>query len=995
MAEEDDKPVERSPFRNVGQALGGWARRVGALVTDAASPPTIPEALREPLREARAARMRGDHQAAIEQLRELSNDAPLVLYSLGLSYLYDLASGGRPFKAMTDLEVRLGDRLGRAPAQLLSGGVRLYESRTEAALDQLRRATVGLDRLPPELEAESRMWLHILTALGELERGHEIRALRELRKARARIPEDVGEPLRTFVLQRGVNLALAADHLDDAEYWLRDMLARVPGHRPSLELQCRLAAAKGDRLGARALLETLSATEPDALETRLWVGLTVGLDETTPLPRLAMQLIQARPNDTQALRIWALAELVRHREDAGTAPLPNALLDALALTATTAPPSLVDRALQELAHAALRLDRFEGDAVQQVLDRYRADPATAPEEVRLIATRAALARGTVLENEFSTDDVPRFRAEADVGGPQGPDPQSPVRQPALRKSILAGQRALASAELCLLRDLRDAAQDLLVEALVHDPKLSVARTKLAELALSVDATRLEDLLSQATSVLAAIPHRVLGVRLDGIQTAMRDVIAARERLARPLTIAIMGEFSAGKSTFVNALLGEAVAPMGVLPTTTTINVFRRGHGSGARVHYRDGTIAVVSTSDVQPFLHGLDDTEAQRIRHVEIERTGPRMGDAAVVDTPGLNALDDYHERVARDFLDQADAVVWVFSATRGGAASEAQMLKELRESGRSVLGVLNKVDTLDEHEQRELNDYLRDQLGEVLVEVVPLRGNDALAWRTQTEAAGEDPFAAVEQALDQHFLKRARELKRALTTRRLIEALDGARQTIDTVASTLEARATAVHEREADRSVVEALKTFATATRTVVLELDDVLTREGLSLGLLHTGRGLAKGPLDPLDTEYLEGCVRDRLMDGLKRALTELRRDDALAAAVVEQNFIPWARGYIQSMVSYQQIAQLFEGHGPRIRKGEQAAREAFRTGLEPMANAWAEGVLQVTRDLDQARARTRREGASKPQAEALRLRTAVLVSIEHIRAKASNALADPELS
>ena len=53
---------------------------------------------------------------------------------------------------------------------------------------------------------------------------------------------------------------------------------------------------------------------------------------------------------------------------------------------------------------------------------------------------------------------------------------------------------------------------------------------------------------------------------------------------------------------------------------------------------------------------------------------------ASIVDTPGLNALDAFHEEVARGFIDEADAIVWVFSATRGGAASELGMLQELRE---------------------------------------------------------------------------------------------------------------------------------------------------------------------------------------------------------------------------------------------------------------------------------------------------------------------------
>src|SRR5690606_24318693 len=205
-------------------------------------------------------------------------------------------------------------------------------------------------------------------------------------------------------------------------------------------------------------------------------------------------------------------------------------------------------------------------------------------------------------------------------------------------------------------------------------ELEVARKRLVALTGPAVGERLEDRLAAATELLARLPDEVLEIPLRGGPEALNMVIAARERLARPLTIAIMGEFSAGKSTFVNALLGEAVAPMGVLPTTTTINVFRRGSTGGARVHYRDGRIASLAPGDVQGFLHGLDGAEAARIRHVEIERTGERMGEAAVVDTPGLNALDAFHEQVAREFLDEADAVVWLFSATRSGAATEVGM---------------------------------------------------------------------------------------------------------------------------------------------------------------------------------------------------------------------------------------------------------------------------------------------------------------------------------
>src|SRR5207248_1871544 len=56
-----------------------------------------------------------------------------------------------------------------------------------------------------------------------------------------------------------------------------------------------------------------------------------------------------------------------------------------------------------------------------------------------------------------------------------------------------------------------------------------------------------------------------------------------ETIDRPLLVTVMGEFNSGKSTFVNALLGEEVAPMGITPTTATINVLKYGAERKARV----------------------------------------------------------------------------------------------------------------------------------------------------------------------------------------------------------------------------------------------------------------------------------------------------------------------------------------------------------------------------------------------------------------------------
>lgn len=987
QATGEDSSDAAGAFRAVGQALGGFARRVGAFASSAAGRPVIPEELRDPLAAARALRYEGDRGRSLARLRATNLDhpgEPFVALAMALTHLHDLLEGGRPIKALEELGEALGDALGRGAPLLISAGPFLGQDDPGRALDLIRRAMPELRRLPDPVESEA-IWLaHVMAGIAQLRLGNEERSLRELQKARARTPSEVAGGLRKLILKHGVELALVGGQLVDAESWVREALRENPDDDTLLATLARVMAAKGDSIAAHALLEKLTIAEH--ARTYVWVGLSVGLPhDAPPLREVTLRLLQTEPDNPQGRRLWALTELDGARRDDLSAEGITEVIAALAETAAKASVGNRDRHLAELAHAALRLDCLDDDAVGPVLRRLKEDaPEPPPEELRLLAARRRQQDGDAVGPDLLPTVPPVFRADPEIGGPWGPDPQSPLRNADLRSSVLASERKLVAAQACLRDDeLHDLAGDLLVDSLVVRPENGRARMLLGEatLKLPVDTKpRLEDLLTAATSLLASVPGRIHGVSLDGVEQAMTRVVAARERLARPLTIATMGEFSAGKSTFVNALLGEAIAPMGVLPTTTTINVFRRGTGGGARVHYRDGRIGIIDKADVQEFLHGLDDAEAQRIRHMEIERSGGRMGDAAVVDTPGLNALDEYHEQVAREFLDEADAVVWVFSATRSGAASEVGMLTELRESGRQVLGVLNKVDTLDESEQTELATYLREQLGDVLVEVVPLRGNEALKFRTEG-GEGKDPFAGIETALDTHFLRKARELKRTLTARRLQEALEAAKlATLEAVHALEKGADEATRSAAQDRpSAASLLMSFGDSIIPAFLGADDVLVREGLGLGILQTKKGLAKGPLDPLDAEYLGACIRESVLGALQKALMEVAAIDPAASEVLDQQFLPWARGHLDGLMSAGYITDLLDERGKSIAEGETAARKAFREALVPLAEGWASHARTLVQEVERARQRFDRSAASKPRAEALRLRTSLVTTLD----------------
>src|SRR5262249_22221284 len=101
-----------------------------------------------------------------------------------------------------------------------------------------------------------------------------------------------------------------------------------------------------------------------------------------------------------------------------------------------------------------------------------------------------------------------------------------------------------------------------------------------------------------------------------------------------------------------------------------------------------------------------------------IERTYPAdfLRDVSVVDTPGTNAILRRHEAITRDFIPRSDFVLFVTSVERPFSESERAFLASIREWGKKVLIVLNKIDLLDgEEELRRVVDFVHDNVKALL----------------------------------------------------------------------------------------------------------------------------------------------------------------------------------------------------------------------------------------------------------------------------------------
>src|SRR5260221_3132928 len=181
-------------------------------------------------------------------------------------------------------------------------------------------------------------------------------------------------------------------------------------------------------------------------------------------------------------------------------------------------------------------------------------------------------------------------------------------------------------------------------------------------------------------------------RLDVPREALVTLEKAILQLDELFLLVVVGEFNAGKSALMNALLGavpERVLAEGVTPTTSRVTLVKWGPQINETVV--DESFAV--------YTHPL-----------------PLLRQLNIVDTPGTNAVIREHERLTEEFVPRSDLVLFVTSADRPLTESERQFLERIRAWGKKVVVVINKADILEnEAARQEVRDFVRRHSAGVL----------------------------------------------------------------------------------------------------------------------------------------------------------------------------------------------------------------------------------------------------------------------------------------
>ncbi|WP_408956589.1 dynamin family protein [Natroniella sp. ANB-PHB2] len=265
--------------------------------------------------------------------------------------------------------------------------------------------------------------------------------------------------------------------------------------------------------------------------------------------------------------------------------------------------------------------------------------------------------------------------------------------------------------------------------------------------------------------------------INKIQEAKVEIERLTEDLDKPFLLAMIGTGNYGKSTLLNALLGQEVAEMNRLPKTWKVDVYYGSNDEQVQVYYKNNKVKYLSFKEAKKLLQKeeekrknsereikkklrelikkLDSVQEKKEKEKELQdkylykskisrvewpiEPNQLLKEFRLVDTPGLfqTLLGDVKKGMG-DYYSQAEGVIWLLDANSISAKQSRKMLDDLNKSleeigGRAdnMIAVLNKVDLVRKNGGEEavarVSKEANELFGDIFDEIVPISAKEAL----------------------------------------------------------------------------------------------------------------------------------------------------------------------------------------------------------------------------------------------------------------------------
>lgn len=214
--------------------------------------------------------------------------------------------------------------------------------------------------------------------------------------------------------------------------------------------------------------------------------------------------------------------------------------------------------------------------------------------------------------------------------------------------------------------------------------------------------------NKAINLVSDIAARYHISSIEPLLASCRAAVAQDE-----ISIAVIGRFKAGKSSFLNHFLKRDLAPVGVIPVTAIVTEISYGAREKASAHFLDGRVEEIDVEAIRQFVAESENPEnAKGVARLIVELpTLERLKGLRFVDTPGLESALAHNTEASLKWLPNVGLALVAVSTDHPLSQQDVALLKNLYQYTPKVSVLLTKTDLLDEAERAEVLTFMREQL--------------------------------------------------------------------------------------------------------------------------------------------------------------------------------------------------------------------------------------------------------------------------------------------
>ncbi|MCH5314057.1 MAG: dynamin family protein [Helicobacter sp.] len=207
--------------------------------------------------------------------------------------------------------------------------------------------------------------------------------------------------------------------------------------------------------------------------------------------------------------------------------------------------------------------------------------------------------------------------------------------------------------------------------------------------------------------------------------ALHSLNTLTQSIQEPMKVAIIGQFSSGKSTFLNALLGQSILPSGITPITAKVCHIAYGSDYALEIMYKNGNTATKPLS----YLEQSSEAENAKIAFYKLYAPLSLLKSINFLDTPGFNSLNQSDTDTTNAVLESVDGIIWLTLIDNVGKQSEKDIiLSHIKRYASKSLCVLNQKDRLKNQDEIDTSlSYAKKAFNGFFEEIIAISAREAL----------------------------------------------------------------------------------------------------------------------------------------------------------------------------------------------------------------------------------------------------------------------------